>query len=187
MVAEEVRRLAERSRESVDSVRTLLDEFSSAIRAMVVSTEEGTKSAIEVLDQSRATQGADGAAPQSLSETATGSPRNLPRDGGAARRLGPGGGHPREVSEVIQRMAEGLDRFTGAAEQLDELALSIQLLTQTFRLDSTHSLKHRAALWARRLVDHMANPEAVEIMLEELLGDCPYLELAIPRGRGREP
>ncbi len=24
----------------------------------------------------------------------------------------------------------------------------------------------------------MANPEAVEIMLEELLGDCPYLELA---------
>ena len=178
VVAEEVRRLAERSRESVDSVRTLLDEFSSAIRAMVVSTEEGAKSAIEVLEQSRSTQESMAQLRRALSETAT-----------AAREISLATGEQRaasdqvvvtlkEVSEVIQRMADGLDRFTGAAEQLDELALSIQLLTQSFRLDSTHSLKHRAASWARKLVDHMANPEAVDILLEELLEECPYLELA---------
>jgi hypothetical protein len=83
----------------------------------------------------------------------------------------------REVSEVIQRVAIGLDRFTGAAEQLNELALSIQLLTQSFRLDSEHSLKHRAAMWARRLADHTGNPEAAEGLLDELLQACPYLEL----------
>ncbi len=178
VVAEEVRRLAERSRESVDSVRVLLDEFSSAIRAMVVSTEEGAKSAIEVLDQSRATRVSMAQLRRALSETAT-----------AAREISLTTGEQRaasdqvvvtlkEVSEVIQRMAEGLDRFTGAAEQLNEHALSIQLLTQSFRLDSVHSVKHRAALWAEKLADHTANSEAVQGMIEELLETCPYLELA---------
>ena len=42
VVADEVRRLAERSRESVDSVRSHLDEFSGSIRGVVVATEEGS-------------------------------------------------------------------------------------------------------------------------------------------------
>ena len=53
MVAEEVRRLAHRSQESVDSVRGLLDEFASSIRATIVATEEGSKEATRVLERSR--------------------------------------------------------------------------------------------------------------------------------------
>ncbi len=45
VVAEEVRHLAQRSQESVESVRNLLDEFSSSIRATIVATEEGSKEA----------------------------------------------------------------------------------------------------------------------------------------------
>jgi methyl-accepting chemotaxis protein len=56
VVADEVRRLAERSRESTDSVRSLLDEFSGAIRSMVVATEEGSKAAEQVLQRSRSTE-----------------------------------------------------------------------------------------------------------------------------------
>src|SRR5436305_3699532 len=54
VVAEEVRRLAQRSQESVESVRNLLDEFASSIRTTVVATEEGSKEASRVLERARA-------------------------------------------------------------------------------------------------------------------------------------
>ena len=54
VVAEEVRRLAQRSQESVDSVRNLLDEFAGSIRATVVATEEGSKEAGRVLERAQA-------------------------------------------------------------------------------------------------------------------------------------
>jgi len=178
VVAEEVRRLAERSRESVDSVRSMLDEFSSAIRGMVVSTEEGSKAAVKVLERSRSTQDSVAQLRGALTDTAT-----------AAREISLATEEQRaasdqavitlkEISEVIQRIADGLGRFTGAAEQLNELGLGIQLLTQSFRLDSAHSLKHRAVCWANKVSGFSANPEAVEVMLGELIEACPYLELA---------
>ena len=177
VVAEEVRRLAERSRESVDSVRSMLDDFSAAIRAMVVSTEEGFKSAAQVLDESRATQDSVAELRNALGETAT-----------AAREISLATNEQRtasdqvvvtlkEVSEVIQRMADGLGRFTGAAEQLNKLGLAIQLLTQSFRLDSDHSLKQQSVSWARRLSDATASPEALERRLGELVSTHPYVEL----------
>ena len=70
VVADEVRRLAERSRESVDSVQTQLDEFTTAIRAVIVSTEEGSKAAAEVLERSRATQDSIAQLRNALSDTA---------------------------------------------------------------------------------------------------------------------
>lgn len=176
-VAEEVRRLAERARESVDSVRSLLDEFAGAIRAVVVATEEGGKTAQEVLDQARASQGSIAQLREALSETAR-----------AAREISLATDEQdtasdqvvvtlREVSEVIQRMADGLQRFTGAAERLSQLALSIQLLTQSFRLDSHHSLKNLATQWADRLADYGGSLEAVEGVLKGLVRECPFLEL----------
>jgi methyl-accepting chemotaxis protein len=177
VVADEVRRLAERSRESVDSVQTQLDEFSTAIRAVIVSTEEGSKAAAEVLERSRATQDSIAQLRNALSDTAQAA-REISL---ATQEQGTASDQVvvtlREGSEVIQRMAEGLVRFTGAADDLNHLALSIQLLTQTFRLESKHSLKDHAASWATRLTDYTANLEGVDGLLDDLLEACPYLEL----------
>ena len=60
VVAEEVRHLAHRSQESVESVRNLLDEFAGSIRATIVATEEGSKEATRVLERSRAAAAAIG-------------------------------------------------------------------------------------------------------------------------------
>ena len=177
VVAEEVRRLAERSRESVDSVRLHLDEFSGAIRGVVVATEEGSKAATQVLEQSRAASAAITQLREALTETAQ-----------AAREISLATQEQRtasdqvvltlkEVSEVVQRIAEGLVKYTNAAERLDQLALSIQLLTQSFRSDSQHSLKNQLYHWTDRLRNYAGNLEAVEGVLQELLKDCPYLEL----------
>jgi methyl-accepting chemotaxis protein len=177
VVAEEVRRLAERSRESVDSVRSHLDEFSGSIRGVVVATEEGSKAASQVLRQSRSSEEAISQLRGALSETAQ-----------AAREISLATQEQRtasdqvvltlrEVSEVVQRIADGLSQYTGASDRLNQLALSIQLLTQSFRIDSRHSLKHQLAKWTDRLQDYAGNLEAVEGLLEELSDACPYLEL----------
>jgi methyl-accepting chemotaxis protein len=177
VVAEEVRRLAERSRESVDSVRSMLDEFSAAIRAVVVSTEEGSKSASRVLDESHATRQSMEHLRNALGATAS-----------AAREISLATEEQRaasdqvvvtlkEVSEVIQRMADGLAQFTGAADALNRLALTIQLLSQSFRLDSSHSLKNHSVSWAEQLSAATANPEALEGYLDDLLDELGYVEL----------
>jgi methyl-accepting chemotaxis protein len=178
VVAEEVRRLAERSRESVDSVRTLLDGFSGAIRAVVIATEEGSKSALRVLDQSRSTQGAIEQLRSGLAETA-----------GAAQEISRATDEQRtasnqvvltlrDISELIQRTADSFQHFSAAAERLSDLALSIQLLTQSFRIDSIHSLKHQVLGWSDRLRDSTANLEVVEGVLADIVSGFPYIELA---------
>jgi methyl-accepting chemotaxis protein len=178
VVAEEVRRLAERSRESVESVRTLVEEFTGAVRAVVVATEEGSKEVAQVLAQTRSTEEAMAQLRAALADTAR-----------AAKEISLATQEQRtasdqvvltlrEVSDVIQRMADGLAQFTGAADRLNEVALSIQLLTQTFRIDSDHSLIHEIASWTPRIGDVTHNLEGAQGRLRELLGACPYTELA---------
>ena len=177
VVADEVRRLAERSRESVDSVRGHLDEFSGAIRGVVVTTEEGSKAATQVLEGSENTKEAITQLRSALADTAR-----------AAREISLATQEQRtasdqvvltlrEVSEVVQRIADGLTQYTGAADRLNQLALSIQLLTQSFRIESEHSLKHHLARWTERLRDYSGNLGAVGGVLGDILEESPYLEL----------
>jgi methyl-accepting chemotaxis protein len=178
VVAEEVRRLAERSRESVESVRGLLDDFSGGIRSVIVATEDGVKAADRMLEQSRAAQRAIEQLRGALDETArAASEISLTTDDqrDASNQVV----HTlRDISTLIQQTAEGLGRFTTSAERLDDLALSIQLLTQSFRTDSVHSLKHQAHRWGLGLIDSAANLGAVEGVLADILHDFPYVELA---------
>ena len=178
VVAEEVRRLAERSRESVDSVRTLLDGFTGSIRSVVVATEEGSKSAGLVLEQSRSTKGAIEQLRTALADTA-----------GAAKEISRATDEQRtasnqvvltlrEISELIQRTADSFQQFSSSAERLTDLALSIQLLTQSFRIDSLHSLKHQVMSWSDRLRDSTTNLEVVEGVLAGIVNDFRYVELA---------
>jgi len=176
VVAEEVRRLAQRSRESVESVRALLDEFAASIRATVVATEEGSKETAAVLERARAAASSIEELRGALAETAQ-----------AAREISMATEQQRtasdqvvltlkEVSQVIQRMADGLKNFSGTADRLNHLALAIQLLTQSFRLDSERSLRHLAEGWAEELGHLEGQASALPGEVERIQQDAPFVE-----------
>jgi len=178
VVAEEVRRLAQRSHESAESVRGLLDEFAGSIRATVVATEEGSKEASRVLERARASAAVIEELRGALADTAR-----------AAREISLATQQQRtasdqvvltlkEVSQVIQRMAEGLKHFSGAADRLNHVALSIQLLTQSFHLDSPRSLKHLAERWSDECSARVAHLEATTGLLEAMIKEHPFTEMA---------
>ncbi|HEX6903427.1 MAG TPA: methyl-accepting chemotaxis protein [Thermoanaerobaculia bacterium] len=181
VVAEEVRHLAQRSQESVESVRNLLDEFSSSIRATIVATEEGSKEATRVLERSRAAASAIEELRRASSDTST-----VARQISMATQQQNAASDEvvmtlREVSMVVQRMTGGLKNLSSTADRLNTLGLEIQLLAQSFHLDSPRSLKHLVEDWARRLEGLESLPEK-EKALEDLVREAPFVELGYLMG-----
>ncbi len=176
VVAEEVRRLAQRSQESVESVRNLLDEFAGSIRTTVVATEEGSTEAGRVLTRARAAASAIEDLRGASSDTA-----RVAREISLATQQQNAASDEvvltlKEVSQVVQRMADGLRHFTETADRLNRLGLIIQMLAQSFHLDSPHSLKHTAEQWARDVARRLGNWEAIERLLEDLVHRQGFVE-----------
>jgi hypothetical protein len=177
-VADEVRRLAQRSQESVESVRRLVGDFTASIRATVAATEGGTAAAGGVRQRAQAATAAIAELQAAAAETA-----HAAREISTATRQQNSAANEvlltlREASLVVQRMAEGLNRFLDTAHRLNQLGLSTQLLAQTFHLDSPHSLKHRAERWAAEVRRCLVSWEAVERRLQEWVEGDPYVECA---------
>jgi methyl-accepting chemotaxis protein len=176
VVADEVRRLAQRSQESVESVRYLLEEFAGSIRATVVATEEGSAEASGVLERARAAaasieqlRGASGDTARVAREISLATQQQNAASDEVVLTL-------KEVSQVVQRMADGLKQFSDTAESLNRLGLAIQMLAQSFHLESPHSLKHLSEGWARLVQRRLGNWDAIERLLSELVDQQPYVE-----------
>ena len=176
VVAEEVRHLAQRSQESVESVRNLLDEFSGSIRATIVASEEGSKEASRVLERSRAAA----AAIEEL-RRASGDTSRVARQISLATQQQNAASDEvvmtlREVSLVVQRMTGGLKNLSSTADRLNNLGLEIQLLAQSFHLDSPRSLKHLVEDWAHQLESSRDMNEKAHV-LDALVKNAPFVEL----------
>jgi methyl-accepting chemotaxis protein len=176
VVAEEVRHLAQRSQESVESVRHLLDEFAGSIRATIVATEEGGKEAIRVLERSRAA-----AAAIAELRHASGDTSRVARQISLATQQQNAASDEvvmtlREVSLVVQRMTGGLKELSATSDRLNALALAIQLLAQSFHLESPRSLKHLVEGWAARAGG--APAAGRQELLEELVREAQFVDLA---------
>ncbi len=176
VVAEEVRHLAQRSQDSVESVRNLLDEFAGSIRATIVATEEGSKEAGRVLERSRAAAAAIADLRHASSDTS-----RMARQISLATQQQNAASDEvvmtlREVSLVVQRMTGGLRDLSATADRLNALALKIQLLAQSFHLDSPRSLKHLVEQWAARA--ERAEPGERQALLRELVAGTRFVDLA---------
>ncbi|HEX5758114.1 MAG TPA: methyl-accepting chemotaxis protein, partial [Thermoanaerobaculia bacterium] len=176
VVADEVRRLARRSQESVESVRSLLGEFTGSIRATVAASDEGSREAERVLERARAAA----AAIEALRGAATDSARVAREISCATQQQNAASEEVvltlKEVSQVVQRTAAGLKQFSRTADRLNRLGLEMQLLAQSFHVDSPHSLKHTVERWSREVARSLGQWSALERLLEELAQERPFVE-----------
>jgi hypothetical protein len=176
VVAEEVRRLASRSRDSVASVRSLLDEFSASIRATVVATEEGAKESRRVLGSA---ERAAVAVAELRAVGAETSARALRIS--AATREQDGASDEvvatlRDVGYVVERTAKALRGLDATQTRLERLVLGVELLAQGLRRDSPASLVHLAAGWGERVAHGSPTDAANQRVLDDLLVEAPYLD-----------
>ncbi len=176
VVAEEVRRLAQRARESVQSVRAHLEEFSGAIRSTVVATEEGSKGAAHVLQQAQASQTAIEELRSAISATSLASQEISLATKEQRTASDQVAVTIKEVREVIQRMADALRNFSRTAKNLNEVALAIQLVSQAFRFPAANSLKHTFQERANELAMRSDGWEGIDGELRDLLSQSPYVE-----------
>ncbi len=187
VVAGEVRVLAERVRDSVASVRSQIEEFASAIRSTVVATEEGGKEAARVLAEAQAATGALATLRASLRESS-----EAARQISSVTRQQTSATEEvlstlRELHQVVERMSRDLSQLSATSRRLHSIGLDLELLGQTFRLDSARSLKNQVHAWAARLPDNPGafgaagvtgtaagwNPQA---LIDELVGGAPFVE-----------
>ena len=177
IVAGEVRVLAERVRDSVASVRSQIEEFASAIRSTVVATEEGGKEAARVLEEARAATGALAILRASLRESS-----EAARQISSVTRQQTSATEEvlstlRELHQVVERMSRDLQQLSSTSGRLRSIGLDLELLAQTFRLDSPRSLKRLAHSWAGRLPDSLEgagwNPQE---LIDELVAAAPFVE-----------
>ncbi len=176
LVADEVRRLAQRAQESANSVRGLLQDFNNSVRATVVATDEGGLQAARVLDQANAgavaiddLRAAAAAAAGAAREISSATQEQDAAAGEVVATL-------REASQVVQQIAEQLRRFSETAAELQRLGLDTQMLGQTWRLDSEHSLKNLAESWVDLLRPRLGNWTGIEGLLEDLVERLPHVE-----------
>ncbi len=183
VVAEEVRRLASRSRDSVASVRALLDEFSASIRGTVVATEEGAKETRRVLGSA---ERAAVAVAELRAVGAETSARAL-RISGATREQDGASDEVvatlRDVGYVVERTSAALHGLEVTQTRLERLVLGVELLAQGLRRDSPTSLVHLAEGWGARAAGlGLPAPQAApgetehQRLLDELLAEAPYLD-----------
>ncbi len=187
VVAGEVRILAERVRDSVASVRSQVEEFASAIRSTVVATEEGGKEAARVLEEARAATGALAILRASLRESS-----QAARQISSVTRQQTSATEEvlstlRELHQVVERMSRDLAQLSATSGRLHTIGLDLELLAQTFRLDSPRSLKRLVHDWAKRLPDHPATASAgTQELIDELVGGASFVEcgcIVDPAGR----
>jgi hypothetical protein len=182
VVAGEVRRLSERVRDSVASVRGELEGFAGAIRATAVAADEGRSEAGAVLAEA----GAAGAALDRLRGALAESSGASRQISGVTRQQTAASDEVvstlRELRQVVERMSRDLAELAQTARRLREVGLDLQLAAQSFRLDSPRSVKRLVHLWAARVA---AAPSA-ETALRELVGETPFVEAAyLVDGDGR--
>jgi methyl-accepting chemotaxis protein len=184
LVADEVRRLAQRSGEAVESVRGLLEELAESIGATVAASERASAEATRVVE--RASSSAT--AIEDLRATASETAQAAREISAATQQQNAASGEIvltlREAGQVVQRMASGLKVFADTSQRLSELGVGVQVLAQTYRLASAGSLKNEITGLAELVRPSLRNPYVLERQLVEILRQRPWAEAVTLCGEG---
>jgi len=142
VVAMEVRRLAERSSESAENIKQLLEQFQDSINSTILSTEEGVKAVGKTIDTAGSAVERFAEIQELVEQTNTASKEisiATQQQRTASEQIVL---TLKEISEVSNQSAENLNASTEAAEDLTYHAKNVQLFAQTFTVAKSNNIKY---------------------------------------------
>jgi methyl-accepting chemotaxis protein len=185
VVAMEVRRLAERSSESVEHIRSLLEHFQDSIHSTILSTEEGVKEVdLAVSTAERAVshfadiQNLVSQNHNSAREISIATQQQQTASEQIVLTL-------KEISEVSNQSASNLNDSTQAAEDLNRHAEKVLLFAQTFIIAKSNNIKY-ILMKFRDEGFAAASPSARSTLLRDFLSRHPFVEALFVADSGGE-
>jgi methyl-accepting chemotaxis protein len=134
VVADEVRNLAEQSKQATEQVRTILRDVEKANSAAVLATEEGTK----VVERGLELSTRAGEIIESLTDTIRGAAQAAQQIAASAQQQNVGMDQiahaMKDVSEGTSQFVAGAQQSQQAAEDLNDLSQRLGALTERYRL-----------------------------------------------------
>lgn len=177
VIANEVRRLAQKSQESVDNIKNISEEFRHAINSNILATEEGNKVVKKVKEYSNQV----GISFENIKNIVQESTQLTKEISMATQQQRTASDQIvltlKDISEVSKQSADGLKESTGAAKNLAELAMRLQLIAQSFTLDNRKSLKNIMRKFAdKEDIKNMGSLEQKNYV-RSIADENPFIEL----------
>lgn len=183
VIAAEVRRLAEISRENAETIKKSIDEFQNSIDTTILAIDEGTKMTSEVNVTSQEISShlnsiTDNVAEtsQSASEISLATQQQRTASDQIVLTL-------KEISLVTKQQAGELKKSSTEIKRLSLLALNHQILTQHIIIDSPFSLGHKIQKIASLPEITGMNMVEHNQILEKIIDENQFLELIFIAGK----
>lgn len=177
VIASEVRRLSDMSQDAVDEIKKILGDFQKSIQSTILSTEQGTKEFHTAMEfagmiQSKLTVITDqvGQTTRSAKEISLATQQQKSASDQIVETL-------KDISVVTRQIASALQEFNKAANNLNQVAMEMQLISQNFTIESDRNIKYLVKKTIQRpeIIDFKKmNAQAV---LEEILQTYPFIQL----------
>jgi len=171
VVAAEVRRLAEISRENAESIRTIIEQFQNSIDTTTLAIEEGTKmttsvnqTAQEIIKQFNRIVDAVTTTSQSTNEISIATQQQRSASDQIVLTL-------KDISQVTKQQASELKKSSRELEKINTLALNLQIVTQQTVINSPLSMGFKISQMAQRpeivSMDRRLHQQALAQITEE--------------------
>jgi len=171
VIAAEVRRLAESARENAEAIKETIEQFQQAIDATILAIEDGSKmtsevntTAQEIIRHLEKIVQATAYTSQSSSEISIATQQQKTASDQIVLTL-------KDISQVTKQQAQELKRSSRELENINNLALRLQLLTQQTVIDSPLSLGYKVKKFARHpqiiSMDRKLQQQALANFVEE--------------------
>lgn len=177
VVAAEVRRLAEISRENAESTRAIIEQFQNSIDTTVMAIEEGTKMtssanqmAQEIVRQLDLIVQAVATTSQSISEISIATQQQRSASDQIVLTL-------KDISQVTKQQASELKKSSKELEKINALSLNLQLITQQTVINSPLSLGFKIVQMAQRPEIVSMDRRLHQQVLEQITEENHYVEL----------
>jgi len=177
VIASEVRRLAEISRDSAESIRSTIEDFQNSIDTTILTIDEGNKMTNKIKEDAYfATEKLNeimnsfSSTVQSANEISIATQQQRSASDQIVLTL-------KDISQVTKQQAQDLKKSSKEIENIDKLALELQLLTQRIITDSEFSLGFKIKEMANNPAIYKMERKEINTIFKEILEENSFIEL----------